>query len=139
MMYRELKEKHQNEFNSFPKGFAFTQEQLKNEIERLGVSSESDLIGIAGGTGFIRKSDKDAYIEMTRRHIKENKESMKNYDFAFDAFLYELNNHEYVITYDADDAIDALGLSSADFEANPVLLKALKAARNHIDINRSSY
>ena len=64
---------------------------------------------------------------------------MKSYDFAFDAFLYELNNHEYVITYDADDAIDALGLSSADFEANPVLLEALKAARNHIDINRSSY
>lgn len=139
MMYKELKEKHQNEFNSFPKGFAFTQEQLEEEMKKLGVTSENDLLGIAGGTGFIRKSDKDAYIEMNRRHMKESKEYMKDYDFAFDAFLYELNNHEYVITYDADDAIDALGLSRADFEANPMLLKALKAARNHIDAIRGTY
>ena len=44
-----------------------------------------------------------------------------------DALSYELMNHEYCITYDTSDALDALGLKESDIDAD-VMRKAKKAA-----------
>lgn len=49
--------------------------------------------------------------------------------FIFDMFDYELSNHEYIITYDTADTIDALGLTMADIEKNKALAHGLAMAR----------
>ena len=43
-------------------------------------------------------------------------------------FDYELGNHEYIVTYDATSAIEALGLTVEEVHNNPLLLKGLKDA-----------
>ena len=120
--YKQMNNRHQQEVNDFPIGFAFSQDQLKKELERLGVTKD-EVIGIGYG-GFIRKSDRDAYIKMMKKHESEQKEAMQDAKFAYSAFLYELNNHEYNYTGDPTDALIALGLSVDDVVNNPVLNKA---------------
>ena len=72
----DLRWKQQQEYNDFPIGWAFNDEQFENAMKELGVSSPNELIAIYGG-GFIRKTDRDAYIEMIKRHKKERTELNK--------------------------------------------------------------
>lgn len=120
--YAQLRNRHQEEVNNFPIGFAFSEKQLKEQLQKLGVTKE-ECISIGAG-GFIRKKDKDAFLEMMKRHSKEQEEAMQNEEFAYQALLCELNNHEYSYTEDPEDALNALGLSVFDIENNPVLNKA---------------
>lgn len=120
--YVQLRNRHQEEVNNFPIGFAFNDKQLEEELQRLETKA-SDCISIGAG-GFIRKKDKEIFVTMMRRHKKEMKEAMKDEEFAYQAFLCELQNHEYSYTEDPEDALNALGLSVFDIENNPVLNKA---------------
>lgn len=54
---------------------------------------------------------------------------MKIYDFAKNAFKSELANHEYCYTMDPYDAINALEYTSDEINNNPLLHKALNAAK----------
>ena len=58
---------------------------------------------------------------MFKRHEIERKELKKDVKKLFDALVYELNNHEYCITYDVTDALESLGLTKDDVD--PVILK----------------
>lgn len=51
--------------------------------------------------GFFLKSDADVIHEFLNRP-NELPELMKDYDFAFGAFYYEMGNHEYHINWQAD-------------------------------------
>ena len=62
-IYKELKEKQETEFNSFPIKFAFSRQQEEKGLEELGLASADEAIGIGGG-GFIRESDKQAFYDM---------------------------------------------------------------------------
>ena len=112
MKYTELKTSHQKELNAFPMAFAFSNEQFKKGLEKLGVEKE-DILSIAGG-GFIRKSDDKAFSALFIRHDTAMIEAFKDDAFLTDAIRYELGNHEFCITYNPDDALDALGLSLDD-------------------------
>ena len=48
--------------------------------------------------------------------------------FIYDMFLYELRNHEYQLTEDEGDALDALGLTWDDINTNPALKSGLEKA-----------
>ena len=112
MKYNELKETHQKELNAFPMAFAFSNEQFKKGLEKLGVTKE-DVLSIAGG-GFIRKSDAKAFSDLFLNQDMAMVEAFKDDAFLTDAIRYELGNHEYCITYNPSDAMDALGLSLDD-------------------------
>jgi hypothetical protein len=43
-------------------------------------------------------------------------------------FNYELGNHEYCITHDLTDTLDALGLTLEEVNADPMMADALKRA-----------
>ena len=45
---------------------------------------------------------------------KEFSELIKNKDFCFDTFDYELGNHEFIITGDINPALESLGLKIQD-------------------------
>ena len=57
---------------------------------------------------------------------------MKIYDFAKSVFKSELANHEYCYTMDPYDAINALGYTSNKINNEPLLSKALNAAKKEL-------
>lgn len=126
--YTKLKEKHQKEVNEFPIIFAFSNEQLDEGMKKLGVANKDELASIGYG-GYIKTQDTDAYVNMQIRINKECTEALKDPEYCYDAFSYELANHEYCITNDLEDTLNELGLTEKEIMQNPMLLYALKRAR----------
>lgn len=136
MKYSELRQKQQKEVDEFPFGFAFSNEQFKEMMEKFGLSeNDTDKIYSIGAGGYIRKSDADAMHEMFTRHEKERQQEIENdkdsSGYIYDMFKYELDNHEYCITYDLEPTLRALGLTEEEVNKNPKLLKGLKKALKH--------
>ena len=127
--YTELKAKHQAEVDAFPLGFAFNQSQFDEMMKKWGLKPTDirEILSIGGG-GYIRRTDADAFKEMMGRHESELEAAMQDYEFAFEAFNYELANHEYCITYDLDDTLDTLGLTMDEIKADPQMLHILERA-----------
>jgi hypothetical protein len=127
--YTELKAKHQAEVDAFPLGFAFNKDQYDAMMSKWGLlpTDRSQIIYMDRGC-FVRKSDYEAMHEMFERHETELKAAMQDYDFAFEAFNYELANHEYCITHNYHDALEALGIIFSDLIANPTMYQALEDA-----------
>lgn len=136
--YQELKDKHQKEFNEFPIGFAFSDEQFKEQMEKLGLTADDEdkIVGIGAG-GFIRKDDVDKFNDMNARHRAEEEEAIKNdttgEGYIKDMFDYELANHEYGYTYDLTDTLASLGLSMEDINKDKRLQNGLNLALKRYD------
>ena len=128
--YTELKAKHQKEVDAFPFGFAFNQSQFNEMMEKWGLTpDDTDKIYSIGGGGYVRKSDAEAMEKMFERHELERKMARKHGDdYLFEMFNYELANHEYCITHDLTDTLDALGLTIDEVNADPRMADALKRA-----------
>ena len=132
MDYREFKERTQNEFNSLPLMFAFSNKQFEEGKAKLGVKDDKELTSIGGG-GFIKKVDVHLLDEMIDRHNKEYEELMQNDEFVYSAFYYELSNHEFCITLDPTDALVSLCLTVEEMRDNPRLMKIfLEAKRDYL-------
>ena len=127
--YTSLKSKHQKEVNAFPFGFAFNKDQFDEMMAKWGFkpTQRSNVMYLEAGC-FIRKSDYKSMQEMFSRHEAERKEAMKDDDYLFEMFNYELANHEYCITYDLTDTLEALGLTIEEINADPRMADALKRA-----------
>lgn len=132
--YTELKARQQAEVNAFPLGFAFSNEQFAAMMQKWGLDPDLDLDKILsiGYGGYLRKSDKDAFTVMLRRHKAEQK-AARDADRVGNAhllemFRYELANHEYCVTGDLSETLDALGLTMEDVNKNPTMKKALMQA-----------
>lgn len=136
--YRELRDRQQKEFNELPLGFAFSDKQFDEMMEKWGLDPENDLDKIyqIPGGGFIQKKDHERFLEVLDRHNAE-KEAAKTADedgtgFLYQMFKYELDNHEYGYTGDLEDTLDCLGLTWEELKASPVMLKALDKASTEI-------
>lgn len=57
---------------------------------------------------------------------------MKDFDFLKSAFRYELANHEFCITYELDDTLDALLLTYEQVNSDPVMKKLYLKQRKNI-------
>lgn len=106
--YLKLKKSQEKRVNDFPQFFAFDNSQFEEGLKKLGVTKEEILN--SGYGGFIRKSDKEAYKNMWVEIDNELNEALKDEVFLFEAFRYELANHEYSYTYDETPALNCLGL-----------------------------
>ena len=140
--YVNLVRKQEKEFNDFPMFFAYNEKQYKEGKQTLGVIDDKEICSI--GYGYIRKSDKQLFSDMLERHNKEFKQSIENdktgEGFIYDMFLYELENHEYFITYEIDDTLDALSLTLDDVLNSSTLKHGLLLARKKIlEENRNNY
>lgn len=127
--YTELKAKHQAEVNAFPFGFAFNDKQFAEMMAKWGLKPTDirEILNIGQG-GYVRKDDAKAMHEMFARHKAERKAAMQDDEYLYEMFNYELANHEYCITYELDDTLDALGLTIDEINANPRMADALKRA-----------
>jgi len=132
--YLEMKQRHREEIEAFPMFFAFSNAQFEEGLATLGFTKEDKkcLVSIHGG-GYIRRTDAPAWVELIQRQDLEMVEAVeadtKGTGFIYQMFVYELNNHEYCITFDAQDTIDALNFKDEDFEKYPQLKLGLAKAR----------
>ena len=133
-LYLDLKESQQKQFDKFPMFFAFSKEQLDEGKQKLGVKDNKEICRLCSG-GFIRKSDTQAFTDMLKKHNDELKKAIKNDEtgegFIYDMFLYELSNHEYCITYEIDDTLDAVNLTYDEVKNNRALQNGLELAKKN--------
>lgn len=126
--YIDLSSRQQKEWNDFPMFFAFSQEQFSEGLKKFNVTKK-DIYSIESG-GFIRKSDSERLNKLIDKHHKENEDAMKNDKFLFQAFRYELGNHEFCITYDPEDTLRTLGLELKDIEEEGRIQNIYEKARS---------
>lgn len=132
--YRTMKDRQQKEVNAFPFVWAFSDEQFYKGIREkwgYGKTDVKKILSIGAG-GFIRKSDRDALEEMLQRHRDELKKAIDadhvGSGFIFEMFDTELSNHEYCVTCDITDTLNACGISRATLEGSAALKYGLKKA-----------
>ena len=103
MNYKEYKDAKQEEFNSLPIFYAFSDRQLEEKMKERGLTlTDTDKIYRLGDCGgFYLKSDAEIIRKYFTKH-DDLSDLLKDYDFAFDAFYYEMGNHEYHINWQAD-------------------------------------
>ena len=134
--YQEMKDRQQKEFDAFPVGAAFSNQQFQQMMEKWGLTvNDTDKICSIGGGCYIRKTDKEALRDLINRLNKEKQDAiatdLTGDGFIFDMFVYELANHEYCITYDLEDTLDALGLTAEQINADKRLTHSLNKAIKH--------
>lgn len=131
--YEKMKIRHQNELDSFPFFVAFTGDDFKRGLRRLGLKeNDSDKISYVKNNVFIKKEDLATWNNMFERHKKEMEDLINNdkigTGFIYDMFLFELINHEYGYTGDITDTIKELNFTEEEIKSNPALEKGLKMA-----------
>lgn len=136
MNYLELKAKHEAELNAFPMAFAFNKAQLETGLAKLNIT-RAEASPIPGG-GFIRKSDKQAFLSLLDKHRAERDQALKNDDFVIEAIEYELSNHEFCITHNPQPALSAVGVSlSGDSLSGDRIPRLYEIARKRYLANAS--
>ena len=126
--YLNLKKKHEKEINDFPMFFAFNDEQFKEGLKKLKTIKEN-LRSLSSG-GFIKSEDVKKYQDMLLNWGKEHKKAMEKEPYVYQMFKYELANHEFIITYDEEDTLNALNLTMEEVKKNKVLSEQLDKAKN---------
>lgn len=130
--YQELQAKQKSEMDQIKMGFAYSKEQFNKMLVELGVTSEDELMSI-GGNGFIRKTDKDVLMSTIDRHVAEDEEAKKDPEYVYDMFRYELGNHEFCITHELDDTLDACSVTYEELEGNEMFRIQLgKACKDYL-------
>lgn len=103
--YLDLQEKHRQELNDFPIAYAFNEKQLEEALDKLGATKE-ECVTVYGHGDIMKRTDVKEFKDMLRRHTLETYDALKaDKEFAQAAFEYEMDNHEYAINWDGDDAI----------------------------------
>lgn len=123
------------ELNSFKTlFFAFSDEQLKEGLLKIGLEkTDLDKIVNLGAGGFIKKSDLADYSKWIERRANELDELLTNETFCYQAFVYELQNHEFSYTHDVTDTLECFGLEY--HKLTPVQALALQKAKNYVLAN----
>jgi hypothetical protein len=131
--YREMMKRQGEEFHTFPIMFAFSQEQFEEGMRSLGLTPEdTDKVYKTSGGGFYRKEDSPKLKEMMDRFDRELKEAIAE-DKTGDGFIYkmfyaELADHEYGYTGDYEEALETLGYTEEQIEADSRLKHGLEKA-----------
>ena len=135
MTYEEMKNKHQEEYDTFAKDkifyiFTSSKEEFEKKLKEYGLSKEN--ICSIGFGGFIKKKDKEELKNMLQRHRKEKQEAIEQdkdgSGFIKSMFEYELYNHEFSYTRDIDDTLNDMGYSIEQIKSNPALKNGLDLA-----------
>ena len=130
--YQELMNLNKQEINNFPLFYAFTDQHFEEGMKKLGVEKEEDICRVTSCT-FVRKADYTDFIYLIEKQQERKREAFNNDEFLKGALMYELINYEYLYTYDEEPALEALGFSLQDLEANERLKKLLKEATQKLE------
>lgn len=127
-LYIQAKESKHERFNNFDMFFAFDKKQFSEGLEKLEINSE-EIISI-GMNGFIRKSDVEKFNQMMDSFKDEHIKNMKNDDYVYHMFKYEMGNHEYIITYDDEEILSTCDIDEHLFISDERLKEIYIKAKN---------
>ena len=130
--YNQMKWRHQKAVDNLPMYFAFGDRQFNELREKLGFETEEEMlknIFTIGAGSIILKKDKELVMSTFEQNSKEMDEAMKDDDFLLSAFEYELGNHEYIITYEIDETLDALGITPEEYSNSDRMKRIMKQAK----------
>ena len=131
--YQELKSKHQKEVDAFPLGFAFSNKQFAEMMEKWGLTeNDTDKIYSIGGGGYVLKTDAKAMNEMFKRHDQELREFRKQQDNLYQMFVYEMFNHEYALSYDDETVLEVCGITLEELQTDKTISEAYRKARKYV-------
>ena len=136
MNYHQLKAKHQKDYNELSKTqgvfYAFSDNQFKEGLEKLGLTEETakGKITSIGGGGFMLSDKVQLIVDYSEKTYEEMQEAYKDDEFLLEALTYELCNHEYCITGDSRDALQALGLEAKDIPQEVFRKARIEATKN---------
>jgi len=135
--YVKFRDQLSKKFEDFSKEnifFAFSNEQFEEWLKKINATKEDTLVTTGGGW-YLKKEKADEYLAILKNEDKEYKEFFKNDENLFDAFKYELANHEYIITYNYSDTLFSLGFKYEDLTERE--LKILKeASKQYLEENQ---
>ena len=130
--YLEMKKRHSEALDAFPMFFAFSKEQYIKGKEKLGVTSDDDIVSVWCG-GFVRKSDADAFVEMMESQTKELEHALHtDDDFLYKAMVYKLRDTEAGYTGEMDDALNQLGLTKTELARNKHMATICQKAMDYV-------
>lgn len=132
--YKKYKENRQKDFDKLPIYWAFGEQQFKELLQKLGLQDTKEdlqkLVSIGAG-GIMRKCD--LYLLENHNETFSNKKLKfwltQNFKFAYSAFKYEMNNHEYYYTCDINDTLESLSLTADDIQKNAITRLAFLRAK----------
>ena len=108
--YTEFKNSLEKTTNDFqPIFFAFSNEQYAEGIKKIGASKDNKITSIGAG-GYILSKDVKRFLSMCGTRKQRLKNYLKEPEQLKDALIYELANHEFCITGDYTDAMEALNI-----------------------------
>ena len=129
MNYTELKKNFQKEMNDFPLFYAYSDKQFNEGLAKLGVKEEE--LCKVGNACFMKKENYEKFENLITEHIEKKRELIfTDSNFAYGAFLYELQNNEYCITCDVTDSLTALDVTLEEIQGNIETLKVFKRAKD---------
>lgn len=136
--YSEMKRRQQEEFNSLPLGWAFSQKQFDEMMAGWGLDPTKDLdkiMRIPGG-GFVQKKDRELLHQTLKKADDELQaaiaEDKTGEGFIAEMFQAELEDHEYSYTMDTTDALEALGYTAEEVVNDPRLNRGICLAHRRI-------
>ena len=135
-LYRMQEAEHQRRVNDFLSKyafFAFDEKQFNEGLAKLGIApgTEGALVSIPGG-GYLLADRGRELKDLLRKNSQERADAIRDTDtgpqFAYDMFRAALNDTEYSYSEDEEDALQRLGYSMQDIEADPILKPAFDKA-----------
>lgn len=112
--------------------YAFSGEQFNEGLKKFNATAED--VALIGCGCFVLKKDMDEFHKMTKEIDEDFQKGLKDPAFVFDMFRYELANHEYCITCDYAETLEACGLTWEQVKNNPMWMKELhKATCDYLD------
>lgn len=107
-LYLDIRDRHSKSFGELPIIFAFSNEQLKEGMRdkfNLDIDKDEDLKKLMsiGHGGFMLKSDKpllDSFL--SKESTEQELYRLGTDDDIIGAYIYELENHEFMINSDID-------------------------------------
>lgn len=131
--YLKLQEKQRKDLEEFPIAYAFNEEQLQQALEKLGAKKE-ECVTLWNCGDVMKRVDVPAFEEMMKRHREEIYELLKNEQDAEEAFLYEMDNHEYAINWSGDeDVLSCFSLDEKKLNEMGLRDAYFRARRKHMD------
>ena len=132
--YVKFKENLSKKLEEFSKDnifFAFSNEQFEEWLKKINATKEDKLVTI-WGWGYLKKEKANEYLNIIKNEDEEYKKFFKDDNNLFDAFKYELGNHEYIITYNYIDTLSSLGMKEKELtERELIILKS--ATKEYLD------
>lgn len=105
--YRELKQRHQQEFNALPLFFAFDEQQYQEGLKKVNATSDTPIVKLAGGC-YVKQSDFATVKELLDQHKEEHIQNMMNSDiYTYDMLRVELAEREYESNRDLNQILNA--------------------------------